>query len=168
MWSKPIPFAPPYSPLQSPHKCFLSGPGMFKVTLKWLGGCQDLNLPGYFIITEAQPRSTGRGHGVASGTWLWRSLWREEMKENPETISPSSGGVVEEPPSHYPLLLPTHLALHILDNGRPRNGENKMRDDSSQLFAEEAGEWERGILWPPCHATQAATSKSHSNSRDRS
>jgi len=62
------------------------------------------------------------------------------MKENPETISPSSGGVAGKPPSHYPLLLPTHSALHILENGRPRNGENKMRDDFSQLFAEEAGE----------------------------
>lgn len=72
----------------------------------------------------------------------WDLMWRNLQGEgiNPKTTSPSSGGVAREPPSHYPFLLPTHPAIHTLENRRPRNGGNKMRDDSSQLCAEGAGE----------------------------
>ena len=77
-----------------------------------VGGCQDLNLPGYFIITEAQPRSTGRGHGVeiqvgpGCGGVFEEKRWKRILKQSAPAVEEWQESHLLITPYFFPPILP--------------------------------------------------------------
>lgn len=135
MHNKPIPFALTYPPLTSPYKhaLFFSGPDRsrqrYDLGTERTGGPSRFKLSWVFHHHNSCS-AWGRG---------WRRLWSEnptkwdtvaekplrrsdETEQNNQLHQGRSG---RESPSHYPFLLPTYPALHILDNGWCRNGGNE-------------------------------------------